>query len=87
MNYQDENSILEALRNSKFNEEDRRFWLPRIQAAPMETRASIVEFLRTVPGGAEWLRAIQEEKEQALFTGDREAWVRVLDDEAAILPS
>lgn len=69
------------------NDADQRFWLPRILAAPVETQPHIADFLTTVPGGAEWLRAIQEKKEQALFMGNRELWQEVLKDEEAVIPS
>ena len=63
MESQNKNSILATLQGSGLNEEDQIFWFPRIHVAPQETQASIIEFLTTVRGGAEWLRAIQEEKE------------------------
>lgn len=87
MNHQNDKNIAARLKESGLSDADQQFWLSRIQAAPVETQPHIIEFLATVPGGAEWLRAIQEEKEQALFTGDRELWRKVLKDEASVIPS
>lgn len=75
------------LKHHGFSDEDQGFWWPRIQAAPEESRQYIIEFLTTISGGAEWLRMIQERKEQALFTGDRNAWEDVLKNEEAIIPA
>ncbi len=83
----DHQDIVARLQESGLGDADQQFWLSRIEAAPAETRPHIVEFLATVPGGAAWLRAVQEEKERAMFTGDRGAWTRVVDVEEAILPS
>lgn len=87
MDPQDHQDIAARLQESGMNDADQQFWLPRILAAPAQTRPHIIEFLTTVPGGAEWLRAIQEEKEVALFTGDRKLWQKILANEEAVIPS
>ncbi len=87
MDNQNDQDVLALLKNKGFSDEDQQFWLPRVLLAPKETQWYIIEFLTTVSGGAEWLRLIQEKKEQALFTGDRGLWEQVLNDEVAVLPS
>ena len=70
------------LKDYGFSDEGQGFWWTRVNAATEESQPAIIALLTTFSHEAAWLRSIQEQKEQALTTGDRGAWNRIISEEA-----
>ena len=74
--------FLSLLKDYGFSDKDQEFWWTRVNAATEESQPAIIALLTTFSHEAAWLRNIQEQKEQALVTGDRGAWDRITSEEA-----
>ena len=70
------------LKDYGFSDEDQGFWWTRVNAATEESQPAIIAVLTTFSHEAAWLRNIQEQKEQALAAGDRNAWTHIISEEA-----
>jgi hypothetical protein len=81
MNGEQKQRLLSLFQDQNLSQEVKEFWLSRLTDAPSAVCESILGMFALFPGEIGQLRVIQERKEQALASGDAEAWKGIVADE------
>jgi len=79
MNEEQKQQLFSFLAGIGVSEDDRSFWIPRLERLSLEACEKVMEFLESFPGEVGNLRALQEKREKALANPDE--WETFIKEE------
>ncbi|MBI4086457.1 hypothetical protein HY416_00540 [Candidatus Kaiserbacteria bacterium] len=81
MTEEQKQKLVALFEEQKTSEDDQAFWFTRLSDASPVLCESVIEMFALFPGEMGQLRGMQERKEQALASGDMDAWGGIVEDE------